>query len=406
LVRDVEGEVPVSKNRRSDARIKVLFFESGRQGGSVFRLLSIIKRIDPSRFEAGVVSFYRDRAAATLFEVKGLFCRHALHVPWYPQPDAFKRLLGVRLPTPFGAYFFLTSLLLLWRYRPNVAYMNSGIGGFEPAILAARLLGVKVICHLRMSRDLTDYEVWLVRYVDHLVASSNWGARFYQDRVQGRAAATCVYEAIDLAEFDARAKEKLQSPLAEGPVYICQVGSLISRKRPSLAIEAFEIAHRHFPNLRLLLAGEGPSHSELDRLVRARGLQAKVLLLGSRRDVPALLRACDIGLLLSVHEGLPNSILEYMASSLPVVVVRLPFIDELIQDRHNGLVIDDPTPQRIADAMLACARSAEYRARLGRAARATIEAGVFGVSHEAREIEAVLTRVTGDLDPEEAAFLP
>jgi glycosyltransferase involved in cell wall biosynthesis/O-antigen/teichoic acid export membrane protein len=397
---------PVSKSRRSDARIKVLFFESGRQGGSVFRLLSIITRIDRSGFDVGVVSFYRDRAVAALFEVSGLFCRHALHVPWYPQPDAFKFIFGVPVPTPFGVYFFLASLLVLWRHRPHVAYMNSGIGGFEPAILAARLLGVKIICHLRMSRDLSDSEVRLAGYVHHLVVSSKWGARFYQNRVHGRAVATCVYEAIDLVEFDARAKEKLQSPLPEGPVYICQVGSLISRKRPRLAIEAFQIAHREFPKLRLLLAGEGPLHPELDRLVRERGLQADVLLLGPRRDIPALLRACHIGLLLSVHEGLPNSILEYMASSLSIVVVRLPFIDELIHDQKNGLVIDDPTPQRIADAILACARSAAYRARLGRVARATIEAEAFRVDREARDIETVLTRVTSEFEPEEAALLP
>ena len=352
------------------------------------------------------MSFYRDRAAAILLEMNGLFCRHSLHVPWYPQPDTFKFVFGVPIPTPFGVYFFLVSLLVLWRYRPHVAYMNSGIGGFEPAILAARLLGIKVVCHLRMSRDLTDYEVWLAGYVHHLVASSKWGARFYQDRVHGRALATCVYEAIDLAEFDARAKEKLQLPIPAGPVYICQVGSLISRKRPRLAIEAFEIAHRHFPNLRLLLAGEGPLRLELDQLIRERGLQADVFLLGPRRDIPALLRRCHVGLLLSVHEGLPNSLLEYMASSLPVVVARLPFIDEIIQDQQNGLVIDDPTPQRIADAILVFARSAHNRERMGRVARATIEAGAFHVDREARDIEALLTRLAGNVKREEAALLP
>jgi glycosyltransferase involved in cell wall biosynthesis len=405
-VRHAEAEAQVLKNRRRGTRIKVLFFESGRQGGSAFRLLSIMKRIDRSRFEVGVVSFYRDRAAALLFDVKGLFCRHSLHVPWYPQPDAFKPLFGLPIPTPFGVYFFLVSLLVLWRHRPHLAYMNSGIGGFEPAILAARLLGVKVVCHLRMSRELSAHEVRLAGYVDHLVASSKWGARFYQDQVHGCPLATGIYEAIDLAEFDARTKETLQTPLPEGPVYICQVGSLISRKRPRLAIEAIEIALRQFPNLKLLLAGEGPLHSELAALVRERGLQSDVLLLGPRRDIPALLRHCHIGLLLSVHEGLPNSLLEYMASSLPIVVTRLPFIDELIRHQQNGLVIDDPTPQRIAEAIVALAPSAEYRERMGREARATIEAGPFHVDREAHEIEALLTRVARNLEPEEAVLFP
>jgi glycosyltransferase involved in cell wall biosynthesis len=405
-VLDAAAEVRVLKNRRRGEQIKVLFFESGRQGGSVFRLLSIMKHIDRSRFEVGVVSFYRDRAAATLFEVRGLFCRHSLNVPRYPQPDTFKPLFGLPLPTPFGVYFFLASLLVLWRHRPDIAYMNSGIGGFEPAILAARLLGVKVVCHLRMSRDLTAHEVRVAGCVQHLVASSRWGARFYQDQVKGRADTTCVYEAIDLAEFDSRAKERLQSPLPEGPVYVCQVGSLIPRKRPRLAIEAFEVARRQFPSLKLLLAGEGPLQSELEALVRERGLQQDALLLGSRRDIPALLRNCHIGLLLSLDEGLPNSVLEYMAGSLPIVVARLPFIDELMGDQQNGLVIDDPTPQGIAEVIVALARSAEDRERMGRNARTTIEAGAFHVDREAREIEALLIRVAGDHQPEKAGALP
>jgi glycosyltransferase involved in cell wall biosynthesis len=385
----------VSKNRRSDARIKVLFFESGRLGGSVLRLFSIIKRVDPSRFDVGVVSFYRDRAAAVLFEVKGLFCRHCLHVPWYPQPDVYKPLFGLPVPTPFAVYFFLVSLFVLWRHRPDVVYMNGGIGGYEPPILAARLLGTKVVCHLRMSRDLTDYEVRLGRHVHHLVASSKWGARFYQDQTHGRVPTTCIYEAIDLIEFDARATQKLDSPLPEGPVYICQVGSLIARKQPRLVIEAFDIARRQFTNLKLILAGEGPLLSELEVLVRERRLQGDVLLVGPRRDIPALLRRCHIGLLLSINEGLPNAVLEYMASTLPVVVTRLPFIDELIRDQQNGLVIDNPTPHRIAEAILTLARSADCRQRMGQSSRDIIDTGVFHVDREAQNVEALVTTVVG-----------
>jgi glycosyltransferase involved in cell wall biosynthesis len=382
-----------TRRSKDEARIKVLFFEAGRQGGSVFRLHSVLTRIDPSRFEVGVVSFYGDRAAARLFQVDGLFCCRSLHVPWYPQPDTFKPVFGLPVPTPFGVYFFLMSLLALWRHRPDVAYMNCGIAGLEPAILAARLLGAKVVCHLRISRDLTTHEVRLVGSVHHLVTSSKWGARFYQDRVRNRATATCIYEAIDLADFDARAAEPLQSPLSEGPVYICQVGSLLPRKRPRLAIEAFEIARRQIPSLKLLLAGQGPLHSELEELVRDRGLQADVILLGSRRDIPALLRRCHIGLLVSVHEGLPNAVLEYMAASLPVVVVRLPFIDELIEDQHSGIVIDDATAQAIANAIVVLARWPEYRERLGRAARDLIDTKAFDADREARNVEELIIRV-------------
>ncbi len=385
----------MSATQATPRKIKVLFFEAGRQGGSVFRLASIIARMNASRFETGFVSYYRDRAAAVLFEIPGQFCRRSLNVPWYPQPDSFKPLLGLPIPTPFGVYFFLVTLLTLLRHRPDVVYMNSGICDFAPAILAARMLGIKVICHLRMSSDLDRFEVRLAKSVQHLVASSKWGARFYQDRVQGRVPATCVYEAIDLERFDARAGEPLRQPLPEGPVYVCQVGTLVGRKRPRLAIDAFDIARRLCPNLKLILVGDGPLRGELEALVQQRGLQSDVLLLGQRPDVPALLRRSHVGLLLSESEGLPNAVLEYMASGLPVLATRLPFIDELVRDGHNGLVIGDASPSTVAEAMLAVARSTETRNRMGKASREMIRDGAFHPDREAHDTEALLTKVIG-----------
>jgi glycosyltransferase involved in cell wall biosynthesis len=110
--------------------------------------------------------------------------------------------------------------------------------------------------------------------------------------------------------------------------------------------------------------------------------------------------------LVSVYEGLPNSLLEYMASSLSAVVARLPFIDELIRDQQGGLLIDDPTPQRIGEAIVTLAQSAEKRARMGTISRAIIESGAFQVDREAREIGTLLMRVAGEREPEEAARFP
>jgi glycosyltransferase involved in cell wall biosynthesis len=349
--------------------------------------------MDPSRFDIGIVSYYRDRAAAVLFKIEGLFCRRCLHVPWYPQPDVVKPIMGVPVPTPFGVYLFLVSLVVFWRHRPHVAYLNSGVSEFGPAILAARLFGTKVVCALRMSRELSADERRLVVHVHQFVTSSQWAARFYRARAQGRVDAECIYEGIDLVEFDAQARERRGPALPEGPVYVCQVGSLIARKRPGLAVEAFEIARRQCSNLKLVLVGEGPLRQELEDLVRKYGLQSEVLLLGHRPDVPALLQSSHIGLLLSEDEGLPNAVLEYMAAGLPVVTARLPFIDELVRDDHNGLVVDGADPRAIADRILTLARSSAYRERLGRAGRTMIEAGPFGVQREAQSVEMLLTRV-------------
>jgi glycosyltransferase involved in cell wall biosynthesis len=108
--------------------------------------------------------------------------------------------------------------------------------------------------------------------------------------------------------------------------------------------------------------------------------------------------------LLSESEGLPNAVLEYMASGLPVLVTRLPFIDEIVRDQHNGLIVNEASPSSVAHAMLALARSAETRARMGSAGRAMVEDGVFHPDQEARGTESLLTRVVAAREVESSPF--
>src|SRR5262245_15099200 len=249
------------------SRIRVLFFESGRRGGSIFRLRSVLARADRDRFEAGFVSYYSDEAAATLFRLEGLFCRHSLGLRW-EQPDVFKHPFGLEVPTPFALYYFVVSLVLLWRHRPGVVYMNTGIDGHQPAIWAARLLGIPVVCHIRTSRPLTRNERRVARHVQRFVACTRWGVEHYRSQLARPAGdVSLVYDGIDLDEFDTRAAKAAAPPGPEGALYVCQVGSLIPRKRPRLAVEAVALARQRCPELRLILAGDGPLRDELARLL-------------------------------------------------------------------------------------------------------------------------------------------
>jgi glycosyltransferase involved in cell wall biosynthesis len=211
-----------------------------------------------------------------------------------------------------------------------------------------------------------------------------------------------VYEGIDLDTFDERAARESGPALPEGPLYVCQVGSLIPRKRPRLAAEAATLARRRCPDLRLVLVGVGPLQEELVQMLREPSMGEAVIMVGHVREIPALLRRCFIGLLVSEHEGLPNAVMEYMAAGLPVVVSPLPGVDELVRHEQTGFVVADPTPERLAEALLQLALSPEKRAAFGRAARRHIEEGRFRVETEARAVESVVTRAVGEAAPPNA----
>jgi glycosyltransferase involved in cell wall biosynthesis len=385
---------------RPGHRIKVLFVESGRRGGSVFRLKSILERLDPGRFEAGLLSWYRDRAAARLYQVESLFCRRTLGLRG-EQPDTIKHLGGLQLPTPFGFYYYLVSRSLIARHQPHVAYFNTGIEGHEPAILAASRAGVPVVCHIRSSHKLNRDGRLAARRVGRFVTSSRWGMQQFAGELERPLGDfDCVYEAIDLRSFDLRARQEMPPPLPDGPLYVCLVGSLIARKRPVLAIQGLAAARGRCPDLRLVLAGEGPLGGEVERQVKLAQLETAVIRLGNVSAVPALLRRCHVGLLASESEGMPNAVMEYMAAGLPVVTSSVPGVDELVDHGSTGLIVPDPlTPQSIADALCELANDTGQRASFGRAARTKIERHEFRPEAEVAGVSNVLVKTAAGVEP-------
>ena len=82
------------------------------------------------------------------------------------------------------------------------------------------------------------------------------------------------------------------------------------------------------------------------------GLSNTVLFLGRRNDVPDILACCDLFVLPSWAEGLPNSVLEAMAAGLPVVATRVGGIPEIIDDGVSGLLVAPRDSHALAVAIL------------------------------------------------------
>lgn len=136
-------------------------------------------------------------------------------------------------------------------------------------------------------------------------------------------------------------------------------------------VEAFS----HLPDhARLVIAGQGPELRSLAERIRALGLQERAVLLGVREDIPELLAAADALVLSSGWEGLPNIVMEAMASAKPVVATRVGGVPELVQHGVTGLLVDPGKPSHLAAAMLQMmAMSSDERARLGAAGRLRVQ---------------------------------
>jgi L-malate glycosyltransferase len=142
-------------------------------------------------------------------------------------------------------------------------------------------------------------------------------------------------------------------------------------KGHDVLIEAAIPVCKAAPNARFVLLGDGGRRETLQRRVLEVGLHDQILFLGSRQDVVHVLQACDIGVLPSLTEGLPNAMLEYMAVGLAVVGTRVGGIPELIEHNINGVLVPPGDAKSLCDALLTLIQNQGLRENLGVRARET-----------------------------------
>ncbi len=126
------------------------------------------------------------------------------------------------------------------------------------------------------------------------------------------------------------------------------------------------------PALEFILVGDGPMRSALQQEARSLGLGDRVVFLGERKDIPAVLASLDISVLSSRSESLSNAILESMAAGLPVVACRVGGNQELVLEGETGFLVPEADVEAFAAAIERLAGDADLRRSLG--ARARIEA--------------------------------
>jgi glycosyltransferase involved in cell wall biosynthesis len=145
-----------------------------------------------------------------------------------------------------------------------------------------------------------------------------------------------ILAGLDMDQVNATAQEisAVRSSLAAGgagPILL-NVGRLVSFKAQDLLIDSMREVVKKYPTARLAIAGEGPDRPALEERIRRHALGSSVMLLGDRKDIGALLGACDLFVFPSHNEGFGLALLEAMAAGRPVVATRLPVFLEFVEE--------------------------------------------------------------------------
>lgn len=221
------------------------------------------------------------------------------------------------------------------------------------------------------------------RLVHRYVAMSRDLARYLQNGVHvPEQRVHQIYSGVDTTRFRPVAPgESTPWPAGFAPadaVIIGTVGRLEPVKNPLGLVRAFARLVEAVPHarqrLRLVLIGAGPMQGEVAQAIAQAGIQSLVWMTGARDDVPLLMRHLDVFVLPSLNEGISNTILEAMASGVPVVAGIVGGNPEIVHDGETGRLYRVDDEQALADILAEYAMDDTLRTTHGDRARVLVEA--------------------------------
>jgi glycosyltransferase involved in cell wall biosynthesis len=156
--------------------------------------------------------------------------------------------------------------------------------------------------------------------------------------------------------------------LPDTPV-IGAVGRLSRQKAPHILMQATRRLVDEFPQLQVLVVGDGPERARVASLAETLRITRAVQFVGERGDVPDILKILDVGVSTSDWEGSPLSVIEYMGAGLPTVATAVGGVPDLIADTVHGRLVPPGDPIALAEAVAQLLREPEMAQEMGRRAR-------------------------------------
>ena len=352
-------------------------------------VLHLVYRFDTGGIENGVVNLINHMSASAY--------RHAVVALTEVAPGFASRIqrgdvtfVSLHKPLGHGIKLYPRLAALFRQLRPAVVHTRN-LAALEcqvPALWA----GVPVRIHGEHGRDVDDLGGTRVRYqwtrrlyrpfVQHYVALSRDLAEYLEHKVgvpRGRIAQ--IYNGVDIERFHPPAG--VRAPIPGGPFagpshYVAgTVGRMQTVKAQTLLVRAFIRALNLQPalhdRLRLVIVGDGPLRAEAQGLLDAAGVGSLAWLPGERADVPDVMRGLDCFVLPSQAEGVSNTILEAMASGLPVLATDVGGNAELVVDGQTGDIVPAGDVEILAAGLVRMATDPARAVAMGRVGRARVE---------------------------------
>lgn len=280
---------------------------------------------------------------------------------------------------------------LMRKLQIDIVHGND-LSSSRSASLAARWLGLPLVCHVRYPPD-EAYVIWLAKrlpkpavciFNSHAL-KAEVGPFF--DRYCPKSRQAVVHNAVELGDFKPRPQHRNGAPARIGII-----ANLLPVKGHIDFLDMAKVLTDRKVEARYLIIGEdvlGNGHGHVLREhVQKLGIESQVEFTGHVRDVPAMLQTLDIVVCSSHVEPFGRCVLEAMACQVPVVGTRVGGIPEVIDEGKTGLLVPMKDPRALADAVQKLAGDPNLRQAMGEAGRKR-SAELFGVKKHVQDIRAI-----------------
>lgn len=296
----------------------------------------------------------------------------AVGIPLYHMPK--RRLLDLGLILALRRFFRERRIGIVHAFSSTAEFFASiaartcgccfiaSVRGFNDTLPVIHALGKRVACRLAAV----------------VVANSEAGGqRAVATRVATAGKLRVIPNGLRLVALPAtKERQTIRRSLgcSDETCLIASVGRLVPEKGCEITIDVARLVLARGLRARFVIAGDGPLRGEVERRIAQIGIAESMLLVGERRDIPALLSAADIYLSTSRSEGMSNSVMEAMGLGLPVVASAVGGTPELIASGDTGLLFPPGDSAAAAETLITLIESPSLRRALGERGRAFVEA--------------------------------
>ena len=386
-------------------KLKVLHIEvGGSYGGSVRALEKLLEYMPSSDFQQDLALYFPTAHVGTLRSMVGqLFVlrpfaattamgansRNAVGKSQRIRRAAGRLRGGCAIITSLPILYEIARLIRSREY--DVVHVNNTFNYQPASIWAAKWARRPVVAHARNPVAPTTLARSLARSLSGLISINSILA--VELKAQGiRVPISVIPGGVDpvqpAREELTRTRNQFVKP---DELLLASVGRLTEQKGFEFLIRASQKVVARFPNVKLVIVGEGPLRSHLQQLTERLGLRDHVLFAGFRSDMNVT-AACDIFVCSSLWEGGPLTVCEALALGRPVVSTHVGIVPELLLDQSAGLVVPPSDPDALANAVSTVVRmDASGRAEMGARGRAAARA-VTDCEGLAAEFSDVLKR--------------